>query len=145
MNAADTPARDRWPRRNHIEMLCFSVAIVLLALLLETDGTRVNVKSVPGFALPPLCASKALFNVECPGCGLTRSFVSLAHGRWSDAMAANRVGWFIGAALLVQIGYRIVAITTRRDRPLGIWVPRLFGWSVIAALVGNWLLRVLGH
>jgi hypothetical protein len=126
-------------------MLCFSVAVVLLSVLLETDGSQVNVKSLPSLSLPPLCASKALFNVECPGCGLTRSFVSLAHGRWNDSLTANRVGWFIAAALLLQIGYRLLAIALRRDHPLGIWVPRVFGWTVIAALVGNWLLRVAGH
>src|SRR5256885_17256930 len=29
----------------------------------------------------PICLSRTLFHMPCPGCGLTRSFVSLWHGQ----------------------------------------------------------------
>lgn len=42
-----------------------------------------------------------LFGVNCPGCGLTRSFISLAHGRVADAFGYNWMGppLFLGTVL----------------------------------------------
>lgn len=36
-----------------------------------------------------LCPSKAFFNVECPGCGLTRATMHLHHLEWQDALYYN--------------------------------------------------------
>lgn len=38
---------------------------------------------------PVLCIFRNLFGVRCPGCGLTRAFACLMHGRLADAWAYN--------------------------------------------------------
>ena len=41
---------------------------------------------------PVICPFRRLTGLPCPGCGLTRSWVYLAHGRWGDAFAAHPFG-----------------------------------------------------
>ena len=123
-------------RRNHWNMLILSVLAIVLSLLLSSDGgKRVSLGSVP---IPPSCISSSLFGVNCPGCGLTRSFILLAHGKWGAAWQMHRFGWLIAFATLVQIPYRTACLAMRRDL-LGKLVPRMFGYFLIAVLFGNWL------
>jgi hypothetical protein len=37
----------------------------------------------------PLCLVKWLTGLDCPGCGMTRAFLLLGHGRVADAVAAH--------------------------------------------------------
>ena len=39
----------------------------------------------------PLCPFRHLLGWECLGCGMTRAFFSLLHGRWEEALRYNRL------------------------------------------------------
>lgn len=41
---------------------------------------------------PIICPFRRLTGLPCPGCGLTRSWTYLMHGRWHDALWANPFG-----------------------------------------------------
>ena len=70
-------------RRRHLEMLFLVTAIVVLAPTLQVQADqRVALFFLPDFPLPETCLSKTLWGIPCPGCGLTRSFIYLAHGDW---------------------------------------------------------------
>jgi hypothetical protein len=126
-------------------MLLVALLVVIASLVLKVgDGGAVSVAGRSSLRLPPLCASKAIFGVECPGCGLTRGFVYLAHGRVQESLAVNRVAWVVALALVTTIPYRVAALWTHQARPLGIWVPRIVGWGVLTTLVASWLLRQFG-
>jgi hypothetical protein len=126
-------------RRRHREMLVVTCLIILLAFLLEVrPDQRVHLAGLPGLPLPPSCASREWFGMPCPGCGLTRSFIHLAQGDWSASLRDHRLGWLLGAAVLIQLPYRLVALRGRRPEPLGSWLPRLFGYLLIVLLIGNW-------
>ena len=102
------------------------------------------------FSLPPLCVSRAWWGVECPGCGLTRSFVALSSGELVESLRLHRVGWLLYIAVVGKIPYRAYKL-----RQLGqaeaagsavgepAW-PIWFGRLLIAALIGNWLLKISG-
>lgn len=144
-NDARSAAEVRRCVRHHAEMLAISLAAIALSFVLHVDQTGgVELGKGGFFKLPPLCGSKILFDVDCPACGLTRAFVFLAQQHWSDALAMNRVGWVVALATIIQIPYRLVAIRRRVWHPLGVWTARLFGWGIIAALVGNWMLKLAG-
>ncbi|MGD9637130.1 MAG: DUF2752 domain-containing protein, partial [Pirellulales bacterium] len=129
-------ARDR-----HWTMLWLSAAIVLLAFLLRTDsGGRVGPTWLPSIKLPEMCGSRALFGIECPGCGLTRSFIALAHGDLAGSLAYHRVGWLLALAVLLQFPYRVWMLREMRTGIVERTWPTWFGRVLIAALVGNWLL-----
>jgi hypothetical protein len=127
-------------RGHHWWMLGISTVIVICAFAFETDaGGRVGPTWLSGVTLPELCGSRVLFRIECPGCGLTRSFIALAHGDLAASLAYHRVGWLLALAVLLQFPYRALAL---RDLRMGIvernW-PTWCGWALIVALVGNWL------
>ena len=70
-----------------------------------------------GESLGGLCWFRAALHIECPFCGMTRSFVALAHG---DALAAIRFHP-AGPLLFVAMAVALMAIVMaflRRGQPL---------------------------
>ena len=93
----------------HALVLVMCSLIALAALVLSVPGTaREETVMVPliNRPLPPLCASKIMLGVECPGCGMTRSFISFAHGDFARAWQFNSVGVLGFVLVLSQIPYR---------------------------------------
>lgn len=64
---------------------------------------------------PVLCPFRLATGLPCPGCGLTRSWVALAHGDFSTALADNLFGpvsmLFVAATVLIAVVLRVVAPT----------------------------------
>jgi hypothetical protein len=156
MNTADATTHAELAERHHRLqlrqsrerqwfMLVLAIVVIAAAFILrfgQGSGLRLP---WTGVTLPPLCTSRLLFGIECPGCGLTRSFVALASGDFVAAWHYNRVGWLLALAVLAQIPYRVWRL---RQLSQGIvaeskW-PVWFGGILIAALVINWGLKVLG-
>ena len=130
--------------RRHVEMLVVAGAVVVLAFFLEVHSDqRVAFSLFPAWPLPETCPSRSLFHIDCPGCGLTRSFIYLAHGDWAASLAIHRVGWLMALAVVWQFPYRIVALRSQTGAPLGNSVPKLFGWLLIVALIANWFAKRL--
>jgi hypothetical protein len=141
---ADTPPRPEPSRRGQWEMLWFSVAALVLSAVLQVRGDgRVTVPGLSDHPLPHGCPSQQWFGVKCPGCGMTRSFIQLAHGRWQEAWSWHRLGWLLFLAAAAQVPYRLARIyrpgQTRRFDVAGKW----FSWGLIALLLVNWCLDVL--
>lgn len=126
--------------RRHREMLVITCLIVVLSFLFEVrDDDRVFVHGLPDWPLPPTCLTYQWFGVKCPGCGLTRSFVHLAHGNLAASWQLHRLGWLIAMAVLLQFPYRLWALSHTGKPPLGLVIPKLFGYTLIALLILNWL------
>ncbi|MGH7191968.1 MAG: DUF2752 domain-containing protein, partial [Candidatus Saccharimonadales bacterium] len=102
-------------RGRHGLFLAMAVFVVALALLLEVRGERVAFVGLPNYPLPHLCMSRSLFGLSCPGCGLTRSFIRLAHGDWQAAWRVHRLGWLVAAIVLFQLPYRAWMLSGRRN------------------------------
>jgi hypothetical protein len=127
-------------------MLVLASAVVVAAFLLQVnpDGERVALRNLPDAKVPPTCMSRELLGVRCPGCGLTRSFIFLAHGDWESSWRSHRLGWLLAAATLAQVPYRLheLARPRRRRRWLAAvtrWFPRV----LLVLLLGNWLVEML--
>jgi hypothetical protein len=140
----DHNLRLRQLRERHWLMLCLAAFVIVAAVCLrfsQNHGLRLPWSN---YELPTICSSQVLFGVECPGCGLTRSFVALAGGDVGASYRFNRVGWLLALAVVIQIPYRLFALRELRRhvvaRPWLTWL----GYLLIAALVVNWLLKTLG-
>jgi hypothetical protein len=125
----------------HWTMLALSVAVIVLSFALQLNPIgRVRASWLPFDSLPPMCGSRVWFGINCPGCGLTRSFVALASGDFAASFGYHRVGWLIALAVVLQIPYRAWRIWELR---CGIYAeqswPMWFGWMLVASLVLNWL------
>ncbi len=146
---ADSPPAGPGPSpsrlRHHREVLVIALVVIALAFALRVDEERVYLSGAPSLPLPTICGSRLFFAMDCPACGLTRAFVHLAQGNWSASLASNRVGWLMALLVIAQVPYRLITVRRGGAEPLGPLIPRLAGYGMIAALIGNWLALVLGY
>ena len=63
----------------------------------------------------PLCLVKGLTGLDCPGCGMTRAFLFIGHGRFADAAAMHPFG--IPAFLIVAGMAATGIVRIFRNRP----------------------------
>jgi hypothetical protein len=122
-------------------LLCTFAAVGAFCLRLGA-GDRVLLRLPWDIPVPPLCPLHEYLGIPCPGCGLTRSFILLAEGKFVKAFEMNRVGFVLGVMVPVQFPYRIVAIL----RPQRATLPRRWGNRIAAVVVAmlllNWLLAL---
>lgn len=70
------------------------------------------VRSVDGGQ--PTCIVRILFDLPCPGCGMTRAWVHAAHGDLVGAFWLNPFGLVLMAAAAFAVGYVAQALVRRR-------------------------------
>ena len=83
-------------RANAISAWITLTAILTASLLLPLPGHT----GVIGH-LPSVCPFYNLTGLPCPGCGLTRAFVCLGHGQWSESLHWHPLGWLVYSACLL--------------------------------------------
>ena len=98
LRALDDLTRRAWFGDASLGAICLGV--VVCAFCLSATPTEV---SLFGFDVPVLCTFRRLTGLPCPGCGLTRSFVLLAHGEVYDAFRLN----FLGPPLFVLVAAQV--------------------------------------
>ena len=124
-------------RTVHVLFLLLGLGVPVAALSLDVveNNQRVAPSFAPAAPLPASCLSRTVFGFDCPACGLTRSIIFLAHGRWADSLAVHRLGWLVFAMILMQVPYRIFRLL-RIGRPIPDaaraepWI-----WGTLAALL----------
>jgi hypothetical protein len=140
-DADDDDRRRRVLRNHHWTMLAMSVAVLGLSFALQIDGSG-SVATGWSQRLPIACGSRALFDVDCPGCGLTRSFVALAHGDVRQSLAFHRVGFVLAAVVVLQLVYRPWALYELRTKIVHHRWPHWVGYGLIGLLIVNWLMKM---
>jgi uncharacterized protein DUF2752 len=99
--------------------------VVLAASFLLTPDT-----------LPPftICPMMRFFDVPCPGCGLTRAFIAIAHGRFEDAWSLNPFSYlFFVLALALAWRPRWIA-RAPRAWAAGLLAATMWIWDVARIL-----------
>lgn len=132
-------------RGRHWTMLYVAVFIIAASFLLRIRDSSIVALPWLHLELPPLCGSRALFGVECPGCGLTRSFIALAAGDFKQSFQSHRVGGLLALAVVLQIPYRAYALCETRSRIVRRTWTTWLGNFIIATLLINWLLKISNY
>ena len=135
------------PRRPVMQWLVLagSLTILALAFLLRVEGEREVVVPMLNQSLPPICTFQRLFQMDCPGCGMTRSFISLAKGDMICAWHHNPTAFLLFPIVVAQIPYRIVQLWRFScglpfwDSSHLVWIC----WLLLPILVGQWMFKVL--
>lgn len=130
--------------RLHVIFLLMALAVIVCSFVMTSEGkTIVRVPGLP-MQMPETCMSKRLWGMDCPGCGLTRSFISMSHAQFSRAFSFNPAGPIVYLFVFVQIpwhAYQMIRLW-KRKRPIEtmwLYVP-LFGMS--AAILIQWFWRM---
>lgn len=119
--------------------------LVLLAPI--GAAALVAARFFPFQALPTMCTFKLLTGQPCLACGMTRSWIHLAHGHPLAAVTQNP----LGAALFVLVAVTLLYLVLRR---LGLPALRLQtsnaeAWTlrglIIGGIVVNWLYVALAR
>lgn len=124
-----------------------SAAVLLASLVLQIGPERTVVVPVINRALPETCAMYSRLGIDCPGCGLTRSFIHLSHGNVSAAWQLNAVGVFLYGFIILQLVLAVLHLlaslqVTTISRSLAFWtaINERVLIALAVALFGQWLI-----
>jgi hypothetical protein len=103
---------------HHGVFLILACAVVAASWAFTVRGEEQVIVPVLNKALPGTCTFRRFTGLPCPGCGMTRSFISMAHGHLAEAWRFNPAGVAFFAVVAFQIPYRIYQISRiRRGLP----------------------------
>lgn len=108
-------------------LLGMALGVIALACLLRIREERLVILPVLGLPLPELCSFRRLWGLDCPGCGMTRCFISLTRADFVRAWRYNAPGLLLFGLLAFQVPYRLVQIARIRR---GLREYELHGWAI---------------
>lgn len=90
----------------------------------------------------PICFFHYFTKLDCPGCGLVRSFISISHGRFLEAVRFNALGplvYLLFFLLLLKLIFQGVGRSFPSPFALqGRWIYWLFAFL----FWGQWILKL---
>nr|WP_255427416.1 DUF2752 domain-containing protein [Yimella sp. cx-51] len=89
---------------------------------------------------PTFCPFLLLTGWPCPTCGMTRAWVLLGHGRWSESLSYNPVGPLVLATVLIWFG---VLLWRRVGHPSPQWFGKLLVPLVVIAVGAYGIARIV--
>lgn len=121
---------------------CFGMLAVAFLLPPPKPGKGLQVAGMP---TPQICQFRVQTGLDCPGCGLTRSWVSAAHGRFESSLSFHPLGWLLMLYTLLQFFRHGACLLWPRVRRLlkqpGKWLDRsLIPLSILLFLI--WPVRL---
>lgn len=94
--------------------------------------------------LPSVCLFHNFTGLPCPGCGLTRSWVSMAHGHFGEALVWHPLGPLMFVATLL---YALWSVGIALQRPPFAMPRKLQSAAIVAfslLLLSFWAARLAG-
>ena len=127
--------------RLHLLFIVIAAIILLMSILMRTDGE--TAVFMPGFSspLPDTCSSKQILGIDCPGCGMTRAFISISHGDFTRAWNLNRASFVVYLFVAAQIPWHGIQIwrLRRNLRPIDWNYIYMTPVAVVVVLSLNWV------
>jgi hypothetical protein len=125
-------------------MLGVACCVLAAAGVLRVEGDQQVMVPVIGRPLPGVCTYQRLFGLGCPGCGLTRCFISMAHADLRAAWHFSPAGMLLFALVAIQLPLRGLQLWRIRrgqsELRLG-WLANAAFWLCLVALVVQWAIR----
>ncbi|MFV1967569.1 MAG: DUF2752 domain-containing protein [Pirellulaceae bacterium] len=130
----------------HWVLLVLAASVLVVSLVLHVRGERRVVIPIVDVTLPGVCSYRQLLGIDCPGCGLTRCFISMAHGDIVRAWHYNPAGIYLFLVVLFQIPYRGFQLRRLRlgqhEYDMG-WLAGVALGLLMVALLAQWVARVV--
>lgn len=93
--------------------------------------------------LPHECLFHILFNIDCPGCGITRALSFIMQGEIIESLRSNPGGMIILILILVQIFLRYHLINNLKSREFSIMFTRNSNFFLISILLIFWISKLI--
>ena len=93
--------------------------------------------------LPHFCLFDKLFGVECPLCGTTRAFSSIANADLIQAYNLNIASFIVAAFFLMQIPLRVISVIRNQLTPNINRISKYAEYIVWFAILANWFYALL--
>ncbi len=119
-------------KRNSALALAALIGIFVLSILVDVETlSRI-----------PLCFFKHLTQLDCPGCGLTRSFISLSHGHFIEAIRYNALGPLIYLYLLLYLSGHLSNLILPKGFGFSWQLSKFAKYSFFVLFIGQWLFKL---
>ena len=92
---------------------------------------------ITGFGIP--CIFNKITGLKCPGCGISRMFISLATFNIADAFKHNPFLFITGPFVLIYLIFNDVKYVKYANRKMGKW--EIFMWIELILLIAYGILR----
>ena len=131
----------------HAVHLALCGGVLVLAALLSIRNQSQVVVPLLGQPLPELCMARRLTGLSCPGCGLTRCFISIMHGDLAAAWQYNSAGLLLFGLMVAQIPFRSLQLWRSRRGLAELntgWMAHALLGGFAVWMIGQWALRACG-
>ena len=101
-------ARRKYPAAYYMHMTFLIMASVVIAFSVWMKVVGSNLVYLPGIEvpLPESCTAKIFMGFECPACGMTRAFISISDGQFSNAWTFNPASFVVYLFVAIQIPWQ---------------------------------------
>ncbi len=135
---------EEFRRREHFGLIWLCGLPILTSFLLRVENGRAIFPIIDqGFS--SLCLFQNLLGIDCPFCGLSRSFIEIAHFNFSQAINYNGAGVAFFLFLIFQIFYRAYLMLRPYRRTPSQKLTMIPLYLLLAAVFGQWALKLLSH
>ena len=141
----DNRSSEKTDNSLHWVLLILSSVILGLSFALSVPGEKQVVLPIVKVPLPGLCVSREYLGLPCPGCGMTRCFISLAHGEFGRALRFNPAGLLLFGFFVFQVPYRFAQLWRQRTgkQPFHIGRANWFVYVFLAVMFLQWIGKVV--
>lgn len=131
-------------RSSHLTYLVLFLVFLGAPFLIQLQPANAKPLTLFGHALPGACFSREIFHVNCPGCGMTRSFVAFAHGEFAQSWGYHRLGilLYLFFALRLPVHAWLLYRPRTAENPGLEKAYNLSAWIMIGLLLVNWVAGV---
>jgi len=121
--------------------------IFTAALILTPSGNSQSELLIAGTSvrLPELCQFKQIFGSNCPGCGMTRSFVYSARLQLADAWSVQPIGTLLAILLAASVPLRVWQISRLnrgQNAPATMKIEAYVAIALVGLAYGRWFWNV---
>jgi len=133
---------------HHRMILAMAVVVLAACFILPAPEVGTGEVHLPWLdvSLPSFCMLKREYGIDCPGCGLTRCFISMGHGQVASAWDYHPTGVLLFVLVAAQVPYRLYQIRRLRQgrREFSHWSLLPLLCLLVVAILGQWVLRMTG-
>ena len=125
----------------HLGLMLAAIAVITLSFLMRLVGDTFVFMPGSFLPMPESCAMKQMFGMPCPGCGLTRAFISISDLKFVRAWNFNPASFVVYAFVVGQIPWRIfqmIRIAKGKLPLFSIWLFVPLGIVIVSSL-SQWI------